>query len=73
MMVAEDKGAVSSRRWSLAILGIATLSAVIRLPNLGRASFWWDECITVRLIRSVNEASPLVLLNAVSKGLSTYF
>lgn len=72
-MVAEDNGTGSNRTWPLALLGIAAISAMIRVPALDRASFWWDECVTVRLAQYVNDASPLILLNAVSRGLSTYF
>ena len=63
----------SLRLRSLSLLGLAALSAVIRFPNLGQASFWWDECLTARLLQNVNDASPLVVLNAVSRGLSPYF
>jgi 4-amino-4-deoxy-L-arabinose transferase-like glycosyltransferase len=63
----------SSRLWALTVIAVTTLSAVVRFPNLGRASFWWDECLTVRLVQSVKDATPDVVLTAVSKGLSTYF
>lgn len=63
----------SSRIWPLALIAVATLSAAVRFPNLGRASLWLDECLTVQLAQDMRHASPGVVLNALSKGLSGYF
>ena len=70
---ARSGGAGSFRLWSLSLLGLTALAAALRIPNLGKPSFWWDECLTARLLQDVSDASPLVVLNALSRGLSPYF
>ena len=70
---ARSGGEGSRRLRALSLLGLAALAAAVRFPNLGKVSFWWDECLTARLAQNVNDASPLVVLDAVSRGLSTYF
>jgi mannosyltransferase len=54
-------------------LGFVLLAAAIRLPGLGRASLWWDECNSVRVAEAIAAASPARVLAAIGRGLSTYF
>ena len=57
----------------LVLLALGGVAALLRLPGLGHASLWWDECHTLSMAQFVGRAELPALLRAFARGLSTYF
>lgn len=70
-----DAGGPSTRerRAWLAPVTIGCLALCLRLPRLGAASLWGDECHSLRMAIAAGQVSAWRLAHAVSGGFSTYF
>jgi hypothetical protein len=49
------------------------LALALRLPGLGRASLWWDECASLEAALAVSFSGAGAIASAVLRGLSGYF
>ena len=59
--------------WGLLASGLVLLAALVRLPDLGGPSLWWDECHSIDTALQVRSAAPGRVAESVSRGFSIYF